>query len=345
MAVQVRDYRPSDKNAWDDFVRAHPEGSFFHLSSWKQVIEQGAGNKCLYLVAEEDGQLVGILPVTIRNSLLFGKALISNMFAVYGGVLANSGHVYDVLEQAAWEKGKAPSFESRDIKNRTEAVGRNWSIPEPKSATFIRELNGGPEELLLAIPRKQRAVVRKSLKNGLTCSWDKDLDSFFRLYAESVRNLGTPVFPKKYFASLLTEFSDDIDIQIIRTEEGKSIASLMSFYYGDTVLPYYAGGIPEARKYGAHDFMYYQLMIKASEKGCKRYDFGRSKIDSGPYKFKKNWGCEPTPLYYRTRVAEGHKASDINPTNKKYELMVSLWKKLPLPVANIVGPFLSRHLG
>lgn len=345
MAVRVRDFTSSDKDTWDQFVQSHADGSFFHLSSWKQVIEEGTGNMCPYLLAEENDTLVGVLPLSLRNSLLFGKALISNMFAVYGGGLAASSAVLAELEKEAWKRTYAPSFESRDITNLTGKVAPSWTIPDPKSATFIKELASNAEELLLAIPRKQRAVVRKSLKNGLTCSWDRDLDSFFALYAESVRNLGTPVFPRKYFAKLLEEFGDAVEIQVIRTQEGRGVASLMSFYFGDTVLPYYAGGSPEARKYGAHDYMYYQLMIRAVEKGYKHYDFGRSKIDSGPYKFKKNWGFEPTPLYYRTRVADGHAVPDINPASKKYELMVSMWKKLPLPVANFLGPFLSRHLG
>jgi len=349
MGFVIRPYEDRDKANWDAFCDTTPNGTFFHRAGWKEVIEKGAGHRCPYLLAENDGKILGILPLTHRQSLLFGKALISNMFGVYGGALAHNEEIRLALEKQAWDYAVGaglPYFESRNVESLSEEEDLVWSCPTPKSATFIKEIGGkSEEELLLDIPRKQRAVVRKSLKAGLRCDWNGRADQFFSLYAESVRNLGTPVFPKKMFEKILEVFANDIEIQIIRTAEGKPIASLMSFYHGDAVLPYYAGGTPEARLYGAHDFMYFQLMIRAVKRGCRQFDFGRSKIDSGPYKFKKNWGFEPKLLHYRTRTLKGHEVPDLNPANSKYSLMVSVWKKLPLPIANILGPFLARHLG
>jgi FemAB-related protein (PEP-CTERM system-associated) len=347
MSVVVREAEAKDKKLWDSYVESHSEGTFCHRYGWKDVIEVGAGQQCPYLIAEREGKTVGVLPLSIRDSWLFGKASISSMFAVYGGAVADSGEIGKMLEDAAWKYTRSqdiPCLELRTVassENNTE----DWHLPEPTSATFLKAIGGSEGDLLLAVPRKQRAVVRKSLGAGLKCIWDKDLDTFYTLYAESVRNLGTPVFPKTLFKMFLAEFPDDIEIQIIKTSEGRPLASLMSFYHRGVVLPYYAGGTPEARNYAAHDFMYYQLMIRAVERGAHTFDFGRSKIGSGPYKFKKNWGFEPTPLHYRTRTDGNSMGVDLNPNSAKYRLLVKVWKKMPLFLANTFGPMLARHLG
>jgi len=347
MTVAVRQISASDGDAWDAFVRSHAEGTFCHLAGWKRVVEEGAEQECPYLIAEDAGNIVGILPLTYRKSLLFGDALISSMFAVYGGVLALNEDITLALEEYAWQLAKSNQLKGITYKcmTATHSGEGGWHVEKDSAATFHKTLKSSPEEILLDIPRKQRAVVRKSFKNNLTCEWGRNVEEFYPLYAESVRNLGTPVFPKKLFTAFLAVFKDDVDIQIIRTPEGQAVASLMSFYYKDTVLPYYAGGTLEARTYGAHDYMYYQLMVRAAEKGKTVFDFGRSKIGTGPYKFKCNWGFEPTPLEYQHRLREGAAPPNLNPGNRKFELMVAVWKKLPLPVANILGPLLARHLG
>jgi len=347
MGLAIRQMNPGEEAKWDKFVFEHPDGTFCHRAGWKHVIEQGARQSASFLFAEDCGKLVGILPLSHRKSYLFGDAMISTMFAVYGGPLALSEAAYSALDAAAWEYASehgSGSLEFRSIKSRTRA-NKDWVCHGDNAVTFRGALQTDKESALLSIPRKQRAVVRKSLKAGLTCSWDHDIDRFYSLYAESVRNLGTPVFPKQMFRAFLDIFGDDVEIQVIYTPDGQAIASLMSFYHGEYVLPYYAGGKALARKYGAHDFMYFKLMLRAIERGKTKFDFGRSKVDTGPYRFKKNWGFTPTPLEYEIRLAEGAVASNFSPTNHKFELMVKVWKKLPLPVANILGPLIARHLG
>ncbi|MFC3051198.1 FemAB family XrtA/PEP-CTERM system-associated protein [Kordiimonas pumila] len=347
MAVSIRKMTSSDIASWNAFVDRHVDGTFCHYAEWKTVIENGANHECPFLVAEDNAKIVGIMPLTLRKSKLFGNALISNMFCVYGGPLAINSGVYDELDAAAWElacQNGIKVLEYRTVKARH--VGDNeWSIPVANAATFQKPLQNTPEAILLDIPRKQRAVVRKTLDAGLSCSFDSDIENFYKLYAESVRGLGTPVFPKKLFTALYESFGEKIQVQIIRSPKGQAIASLMSFYADKAVLPYYAGGNQFARQYGAHDFMYYQLMIKASEKGKTHFDFGRSKMDTGPYRFKKNWGFEPVLLQYETRLAEGGTLPDLNPSSSKYRMLVAAWKRLPLPIANTIGPMLARHLG
>lgn len=346
MAVKIDFAAPTDYAAWDVFAGQHPDGTFCHRSGWKTVIEGGAKQKCPYLIARQSGAVVGILPLTVKRHPVFGKALISNMFCVYGGALTHDADVADALYAKAWEIAQTAGikvFENRTVK--AQHTGQeNWQS-RVQSATFIRELASGPEEQLLAIPRKQRAVVRKSMQNELSTQWNGSLDIFYDLYARSVLGLGTPVFPKKMFVLMVDVFGDDVEVQLTVDKQGEPAASLLSFYSGDTVLPYYAGASSAARSVAAHDFMYYQLMCRAQEKGKAWFDFGRSKIDSGPYRFKKNWGFEPTPLEYEWHLAPGAHLADISQQSGVFGTVSKLWKKLPLPVSKLLGPSLSRHLG
>jgi len=346
MAIDVTLLKSEDFSRWDKFVRSNEEGTFCHLSGWKTVIEKGAGQACPYLIAKNGGVIVGVLPLTIKRHFLFGKALISNMFCVYGGALGNDESVIDALYEHAWkmaEESGLPELEIRgDVANHTKSI--DW-VSTSDSATFGITLAETAEEQLLAIPRKQRAVIRKSLKNGLTTDWNGSLDIFYDLYAQSVLSLGTPVFPKSLFEELKSTFGDSVQIQITKTKEGQPVASLMSFYFEGTVMPYYAGGTPAVRRLAAHDFMYYNLMLNAKERGCTQFDFGRSKVDSGPYKFKKNWGFTPTVLPYYTRLMLGSEKPNLSQQSGPYATLSKVWKKLPLKVSKVIGPPLARHLG
>lgn len=348
MAVTVKRLCADSAAAWDSYVAGHPDGTFCHRAGWKQATEQGAGHECPYLYAEADGAIVGILPLTVRRSRLFGPAVISNMFCVYGGPLTSMPEALTAMDAAALEimaNAGCGVLEYRTPK-ALHAGQSGWQTEEAKSATFSRMLEGTTDdELLTAIPRKQRAVVRKSLQKGLITDWTQDLDDFYALYALSVKNLGTPVFPRKLFEGLQAAFGDDMLVQITRTETGEPVASLISFLADDAVLPYYAGGGPTARHYHAHEFMYYELMKKAVSLGKSRFDFGRSKIGSGPYNFKKNWGFTPHPLEYEYWLQEGCDLPDTSPQNPKYRALITIWKRLPLWLANRLGPPIARHLG
>ena len=346
MTLNISLLEASDFDGWDKFVSSHPKGTFCHLSGWKSVIEIGAGQQCPYLVAKQDSLIVGILPLTIKKHFIFGKALISNMFCVYGGAIAADNAVANALYDHAWNFAmdhQLPVLEVRaDVLEKTQ--GDDW-ITSAGSATFKKQLATTDEEQLLAIPRKQRAVVRKSLKNGLSTDWTGDIDIFYDLYARSVLALGTPVFPKKLFVALASVFGDAVQTQLTLGPDGRPVASLMSFYFNGTVMPYYAGGSALVRSLGAHDFMYYNLMLHARDRGCTFFDFGRSKVDSGPYKFKKNWGFEPTPLSYCFCSAPGVAQPNLSQQTGPFAVLSKVWKKLPLGVSKVLGPHLARHLG
>ena len=295
-------------------------------------------------MAERDGAVTGVLPLTLVKTRLFGASLISNAFCVQGGPIAADAASLRALDAAAvrlMEELRVPVLEFRSAADHRS----DWTTKGDLYASFRKPIDPSVDKNMKAIPRKQRAMVRKGIQNGLRSEIDRDADRLHRVYGESVRNLGTPVFPKKYFELLLATFPEQSDIVTIVTSEGKPVASVLNFYFRDEVLPYYGGGTSDARRLAANDFMYWEVMRRACERGCRVFDFGRSKVGTGAYDFKTYWGFEPAPLVYQFRLASGQTVPDLNPLNPKFALFVKLWKKLPLALAARLGPPIVRGLG
>ena len=342
-AVAVRPFEIGDARRWDDFVHACATATFFHLSGWKRVIERAFGHRTHYLIAERAGVVTGVLPLTHVRSLLFGSSLISNAFAVHGGPAAGDEDSLKALDAAALRlmgKLKAPALEMRGF----DRYRSDWLTKSGLYVTFRRAIHPAVEANLKAVPRRQRAMIRKGMQNGLRSEIDGGVDRLYRIYAESVRNLGTPVFAKSYFRILREEFADCCDIVVV-TSTGTAVAAVLNFYFRDEVLPFYGGGLPAARALAANDFMYWEVMRRACERGCRIFDFGRSKTGTGAHAFKRNWGFEPTPLSYQFRVAAGRQAPDLNPLNPKFRLLVAAWKRMPLALAMRLGPMIVKGIG
>jgi FemAB-related protein (PEP-CTERM system-associated) len=342
MSVTIHEMRPEDSVRWDLFVMNHPEATFFHRSGWKTVIEKAFGHRTWFLYAEKNGELQGILPLAEVRSLLFGHSLSALPFCVYGGVVAENNLVREQLELAAQELAEQLKVDYLEFRN-FHSVHADWPRKD-LYVTFRKEIDPDVERNMLAIPRKQRAMVRKGVKYGLVSEIDQSIDRFFYAYSNSVHRLGTPVFAKKYFRLLKDVFAEDCELLTI-VKDGKTISSVMSFYFRDEVLPYYGGGTEEARQFAANDFMYWELMRNSCEKGLKVFDFGRSKRNSGSYSFKANWGFEPQPLHYEYRLIHSSAIPDHNPSNPKYQFFIKAWQKIPLTIANLIGPHIVKNLG
>ncbi|WP_333572241.1 FemAB family XrtA/PEP-CTERM system-associated protein [Sphingomonas sp.] len=329
--------------AWVD---AHPEGTPFHLPEWSMAVAKGCRQRSHYLVAEGRHGIVGVLPLTEIASPLFGRALVSTGFGVAGGILAEQGMAAAVLGQAAWQRATELRCPTLDLRGGP-CPGEAWHRDDATYVGFVRRLAADDEAELLAIPRKQRAEVRKALAADLTVEVGADRAArraHHAVYGESVRNLGTPVFPAALFAAVLDVFGAEADILTVR-HQGRAVASVLSLYWRGTVYPYWGGGTAAARGLRANDRMYFALMAHARARGCARFDFGRSKAGTGPAAFKKNWGFTPEPLVYFSRHAEGAAPRSINPMDPKYRLQVAAWKRLPLWAANQLGPWIARGLG
>jgi FemAB-related protein (PEP-CTERM system-associated) len=338
----------ADAAAWDRYVRGHQAATFFHLAAWRDVIERAFNHRTHYLVAEQDGAIAGVLPLAQVKTRLFGHTLISLPFCVYGGPLAEDATTAACLADHATALGRtlgASATELRFMADPGPAYAPDtWQRRDALYVTFRRAITADDDANLKAVPRKQRAMVRKAIDRGLGVHTGRDVDTLHRIYAHSVRNLGTPVFSRRYFRILAEAFGPALDVLTISHAQ-TPVAAVMNFYWRDEVLPYYGGGTDAARALGANDFMYWSVMRQAAARGCRMFDFGRSKEGTGSYSFKKNWGFEPAPLAYLFNLPPGKSIPENNPLNPKYRLMIAAWKRLPLPVANALGPFLVRGVG
>ncbi len=341
-AAMVRPLADVDRARWDAFVAKHPDATFFHRAGWKRVIEDAFGHRTHFLLAERAGDIVGVLPLAEIRSRLFGHSLGALPFCAYGGLLADDADAGCALDAAAQALAVRLGVGALEYRNRT-AQHADWPTKD-LYVTFRKAIEPEVEANLNAIPRKQRAMVRKGIKAGLKGEIDAGIGRFFDAYSTSVHRLGTPVFPRRYFQLLQDEFGDDCEVLTI-VREGEVIASVMSFYFRDEVLPYYGGGTDAARAVAGNDFMYWELMRRACERGFRVFDFGRSKRGTGSFDFKKNWGFEATPLHYEYFLVRDREVPEINPLNPKYRLFIEAWKKMPRPLANAIGPYIVRNLG
>ncbi len=327
---------------WDAFVARHPAGTVFHLAAWAQVMKRAYGHKTHFTTAVRGGDIAGVLPLVEIKSRLFGHAMISNAFCVAGGPIATDEEARLALLKEAERLGRASG--AAYVELRDTAGGEGWQTKDDLYAGFEREMDADEAKNLLQIPRKQRAVVRKAIEGPFRVTTDKDVDTFFALYARTVRDHGTPVFPKRFFQAILDALPDNADILTVWKDE-KPLSSVLSYYFRDRVYPYYTGSDLEARNAGTNDLMYWKLMRHAVARGCKVFDFGRSKVETGPYAFKKNWGFEPRPIAHQYLLIKRDTLPNLNPTNPRYAKLIEAWRKLPLPVANFVSQFISRNLG
>ncbi len=328
---------------WDEFVAACTEATFFHRSGWQTIVTGIFGHAAFFLYAERDGVIEGVLPLAQVKSRLFGNSLISLPFAVYGGVASSSPEAVAALESEAQTIAQTLGVDHLEFRNLTHRHA-DWPMQD-LYVSFRKELQPDVEANMQAIPRKQRAMVRKGIKHGLRSEIDANVDRFFALYADNVHRHGTPAMPKRYFEALLAVFGNDTEVLTVVDGDGRPLSSVLSFYFRDEVLPYYAGDDVAARELAANDFKYWELMRRACERGIRVFDYGRSKQGTGSFAFKKNWGFEPQPLFYEYCLYKRDSIPQNNPSNAKYRLLIEAWRRMPIGLANWLGPFIVRNLG
>ena len=288
--------------------------------------------------------IVGILPLFSVKSFLFCKSLVSLPFAAYGGVLADNQEVANRLLDRAKEITCAEGLDYLELRNRDGAIE---NLPSKELYVFFRrEIFDDLESNMMAIPRKSRRMVRQGEKADLSFEFGHEelIPSFYQIFAKSYHRLGSPVFSVRLFKNLLGEFKEQANILLIKDREGKPISGVFTFYYRDEVLPYFAGSLSEYRDLAPNDYMYWQLMKDGHEKGYKWFDFGRSKVDTGSYDFKRHWGFEPEPLAYQYFLNRIKDIPNISPANPKYQKKIEMWQKMPFWLTKIIGPRVVKYI-
>lgn len=341
-ATQAEPYN-GERQAWDEFVRRTPGGTFFHLIGWKEVLEQTFGFAARYLVAKRAAQIVGVLPLFELRAAFSKPCLLSVPFAVEGGICSADDQARRALENAALALSEERQARYLELRDGLDSPA--FQMREGLYYRFRRSLLSSDEENFAAIPRKQRRMVRVGQQSGLVARVSRDdLDVFYDLYARSVRNLGTPVFSRRYFRRFLERFPEDCVLLTVR-HNGTPAAAVLSFFFDDTVLPYYAGSRSEFFRYAVNDFMYWELMRYARQRGARMFDFGRSKKGTGAYDFKCHWGFEPEPFRYRVHVRGSEPLPDHSVSDDRVQFLRRAWRRLPLAVTKLVGPFFVRRYG
>ncbi len=311
-----------------------------------RVVERTWRHRSHCLYAERDHRVAGVLPLFHVASRMFGSMLVSTPNAVYGGVVADDDDVYAELIEAAKSLAtelRVDYLELRDVHDQTGASPdfhrQNLYV------TFDHPISTDEDALMKSFPRDVRRMIRQGARHGLSAHFGGEelLEDFYDVYAASVRNLGTPVFPKKLFAGFLREFPGDSDILVVR--RGKSVAgAVMSFYFRHAVMPYYGGAYPEFYRAGVNNFMYWELMRAAARRGSTRFDFGRSKLGTGSYEFKRGWGMNERALPYKFFLMRARELPNLNPLDPKFRPVIETWKRLPLGLTKLIGPLIVKYL-
>ncbi len=326
---------------WDAYVDSRPDGTLFHRSAWRRAVEASFPFRPIYLTAEADGETRGVLPLFLVNSPFAKRRLISVPMAVYGGVVADDLSVAEALIAAGSERADALGASYVEYRHVLPVSVENLS-PLDAYATFVADLPSDPSECLARLPRKARAAARKAIREHRLSHEIRsdDLDLFFDLFARNKRRLGSPIYPRRFFEQLLASF--DADLLFVRVED-RVVSGVLSFYDRGTVIPYYSGADDRFQSLQFNNFMYLKLMEEGVERGHRRFDFGRSRIGSGAFDFKKNQGFEATPLAYQFDLRGSTEIPNLTPDNPKFDFAQRAWRRVPLPVVKRLGPLLVRY--
>lgn len=355
LPIRVRALLPGEDARWDAYVSRHPQGTFFHRTGWSRAVQEMFKHQPHHYVVEQGRRWLGVLPMFLVNGPFLGKNLVSVPYSVYGGILASNDAAHEALIQKAGELGKELGIGFVEMRNLEQRSGDH-----PQSdlyVTFRCELPTDPAEVMQRIPKKRRAEVRaarepkaaatkkKRESFGIKVTDDGTVDELFRLFADNKRRLGSPTLPKKWFQALADEFGKAAVIHRAVEPSGRTIAAVMSFTFKDTVYAYYSGSLPDVNHTGVNNFIYCAIMEWAVENGYRRFDFGRSRADSGPARFKQNMGFVAEPLHYEyLLVGPGAKLPEFHPSNPKLAMPRRIWSKLPMWMCNRLGARLSRYL-
>lgn len=330
-------------HAWDQFVGQHAESTCEHLWAWRTVITSVFRHRCIYLTAQSGGTIVGALPLVLFDSRLFGRSLVSLPFLNYGGLLVSKPDAAPLLLHEAERIGRDFGAAYVELRHRTPIFP---ALPRREhKLALTRPLPPSSDELWAKVDRKVRNQVRKAQKDGLTVdSGGMELvDQFYGVFAKNMRDLGTPVYPKSLFEQTLQELGDAARVHIVHMG-GQAVAGGVTIRHRDTVLVPWASSLREFRSHCPNMLLYWHMLDEAVKGGAAVFDFGRSSRGSGPHQFKLQWGAQEAPMCWEYSLLSQQTAPDHGPTSPRFAKLVTIWQKLPLAVANAVGPVIVRHI-
>lgn len=341
--LRIAECEIGDSAPWDDYARTHPDSTIYHLSKWRHIIHQTFGHRTFYLLAREDGQVIGLLPLVLMESRLFGHFLVSLPFFNYGGVVANSAAVEEALVTQATAIAVRERVRHMELRHTEEkALGL---VTRAHKVSMRLDLPKRPDLLWAGFKAKLRSQIRKPQKEGFTARIGgiEDLDHFYRVFAANMRDLGTPVYPKRFFRAILQEFPDTTRICTTFLGDIPVAAGFLVSFRRELEIPW-ASSLRRYNSLSPNMLLYWTALSYACQSGHERFDFGRSTPGGATYRFKEQWGAKPVALHWQYWLKDGTGLPNLSPENSRYRLAIRLWRRLPVGVANVLGPRIVKYL-
>jgi len=341
MGVTVHRFSEGWRAGWEAFIERTPGAALAHAAPWMSVISRALGHQYRSLVAEHDGEVCGVLPMMLLSHWLFGTFHVSLPWLDYGGILAESPEVARALLDAATQQARADVAAFIELRSVQAAFS---DLPARQDKVTLRLPLGESDAVWNRLDPKVRNQVRKAQRAGLTCEFGREelLQEFYLVFARNMRDLGTPVWGITLFENILEAFPKTSEIALVRLGD-KAIGGGLVLTFKDTVYMPSASSLRSYFHLCPNNLLYWEVIKRACDAGYRTFDFGRSTVGSGTYQFKRQWGVEIKPLHWQYVLLNGKHMPQLNPSNPRFKFLIEVWKRLPLPVANWLGPRIVRH--
>jgi serine/alanine adding enzyme len=333
-----------ERKEWDGFIEQTSAATVCHHYLWQTIIQSAYGHRPFYLLARDGGRVQGVLPLVLVRSRLFGSSLTSMPFLDYGGVCTEHEDVRAALVRRAQLLMHEQAADCVELRQRTP-TGTDGSVRLDKVG-MVLDLSPGIEALWTALPAKTRNQVRKAQKAGLTVvsGGGELLEEFYPVFVENMRDLGSPVHHKLFFARMFEQFGAQARLFVVR-DGGQAVGGLVGVRFRDTVTVPWASSLRRASSKCPNNMLYWEALQYACARHYRRFDFGRSSVDSGTYAFKKQWGAKPVQVYWQLLSRSPERKSVAFAAHEaKYKMVIEAWKRLPVPVTIILGPAIRKYL-
>ncbi|MES1245327.1 MAG: FemAB family XrtA/PEP-CTERM system-associated protein [Acidobacteriota bacterium] len=333
----VETLEPAFEAKWDRYVRQTPGSTFFHQLGWRWLVERVFGHRAHYLLARQGEEIAGVLPMFELKSRLFGHSLVSIPFAIGGGIVADDEDAERLLLDEARRLAEERGVDYLEL--RSEKPVADDLPTKDLYVTFRADLAEGEDALLRRMDRKRRQMMTYVSKAGFEhrTAGIEELPLFYDLFCQSMRHHGTPVYPRLFLREILDRHPADTNLFFVH-HEGRPVAGVLNLMWQGVIMPFYAGADRSVRPRGVDDYLYLSILRWGREHGFHTFDFGRSKRGTGAHAFKARWGMEEIPLAYQYHLVKARELPNVSPANPKYQALIRVWQKLPLPVTRLVGP-------
>jgi len=336
-------YTEKDFSIWERFIQSVEESTHYHQIGWKKIIEKSFGHRTFYLLALDGKELKGILPLVLIKNRLFNQSLVSLPFLNYGGICAENGEAQRLLLEGAINLLRELNIKCLELRHRYKT--KLQLVTKEEKATLTLKLDQNPENLWKSLDPKVRNQVRKAIKSGLIVKRGglEYLNEFYECLAINMRDLGSPVHSKEFFRNILVEFSDSVSIFVVCLNS-QVIGGAFTLSFKDSLEVPWASAKREYFFLCPNNLLYWEMIKYGCERGFRYFDFGRSSWNSGTFRFKKQWGANPSPLYWQYYLLKGEEPPDITYSSLKYRLFSGTWKRLPLGLTQILGPKIRKYI-